>query len=128
MTTLSNDVVFTYDQFKALTDQAFDLVDAGDVEAAAVMFAGIVALWPEDPKLLAAYGSVLHRLTKEDDALHVYDQALRLDSEVTLARVNRGDLRCQRGDLGGLDDLRIAAAKPSSVQARAQRLLRRYSR
>lgn len=128
MMTLSNDVGFTSDQFKALTDQAFDLVDAGDVEAAAVMFTGIVTLWPGDSKLLAAYGAVLHRLGRDAEALPLYDEALRLDSEAVLARVNRGDLRCQRGDLGGLDDLRIAAARPSAVQARARRLLLRYSR
>lgn len=128
MNALSGDFGFTYDQLNALTSQAFDLVDAGQLESAAAMFAGIVALCPRDAMLLTAYGSVLHLMGCHEDALTRYDEALAIDGALMRARVNRGDIRCSRGDLGGLDDLRLAANTPSRVQARARHLLARYSR
>lgn len=128
MTALAQEFGFTADQLQAMTSQAFDLVDAGELDSADAVFVGLLVLSPGDASLLAARGAVLHEQGKLSEALAAYDTALNLDSNAVLARVNRGELRCKRGDLGGVEDLKIAARIPSSVQARAQALTRLYAR
>ena len=128
MLTPAQEFGFTSDQLQAITAQGFDLVDAGDLEGAGTVFSGLLALCPEEPAFHAALGSVLHQQGKLSEALAAYDAALALDDRTVLARVNRGELRCKRGDLGGLEDLQAAAKTPSAVQGRAKALVRLYSR
>lgn len=128
MTTLAQHIGMTRDQTEAIAAQAFDLLEAGDLEGAAVLFDGLILLDPNDAGIRAARGSIFHQQGKLSEAMAAYEDALGLDGGTVLARVNRGELRCKRGDLGGLEDLKIAARIPSSVQARAQALVRLYAR
>lgn len=128
MATLAQQFGFTMDQAQAITSKAFDLLEAGDLEGAAVIFTGVLVLNPHDAGVQAALGSVFHQQGRVTEALSAYDTALRLDGNTMLARVNRGELRCKHGDLSGLDDLKIAARNPSSVQGRAQGLVRLFTR
>ena len=127
MTTLAQYIGITTDQQQAITSQAFDLLEAGELDGAIVIFNGLLVLNPFDASIHAALGSVFHEQGKLAEALAAYNTALSIDGTTPLARVNRGELRCKRGDLGGIDDLRIAARIPSAIQARAQAVLRLYS-
>lgn len=128
MLTLAQEFGFTADQAQAITSQAFDLLEAGDLDGAAVIFNGLLVLNPNDAGVQAALGSIFHQQGKLPEARAAYDTALRLDGDTMLARVNRGELRCKQGDLAGLEDLKIAARVASSVQGRAQALVRLYCR
>lgn len=128
MTSLAQELGFTQDQTHAIATKAFDLLEAGDLDGSVVIFNGLLVLDPTDPGVHAALGSVLHEQGKLAEAEASYDAALSLDGNTVLARVNRGELRCKRGDRGGLDDLRVAAAAESPLKARAQSLLRRFVR
>jgi Flp pilus assembly protein TadD len=128
MTTLASEIGFSADQLQAVTSQAFDLVESGDLDGAVAVFTGLVALNPDDAGIQAALGSVFHQQGKVVDAMTSYDAAIKLDGNAVLARVNRGELRCKQGDRGGVDDLKIAAGIPSAVQARAKSLLKLYAR
>lgn len=128
MTTLAQDFGITADQAQALTSKAFDLLDAGDLDGAVIIFTGILVLNPFDAGVYAALGSVLHEQGKLTEAEAAYDEAIRLDGDTVLARVNRGDIRLKRGDAGGFDDLEIAAGRISPIQQRAKNLLRFYAR
>ena len=128
MTTLAQYIGFTTDQQQAITSQAFDLLEAGELDGAVVIFNGLLVLNPFDAAIHAALGSVFHEQGKLTEALAAYDTAISIDGNTALARVNRGELRCRRGDLGGIDDLKIAARIPSAVQGRAKAALQLYSR
>lgn len=128
MTTLAQHIGITWKQTQAITARAFDLVDAGELDGAVDIFKGLLALDSKDAGVQAALGSVFHQQGKLSEALAAYDTAITLDRDAVLARVNRGELRCKRGDVGGLEDLKIAARIPSAVQARAQSLVRLYAR
>ena len=127
MTTLAQYIGITASQARAITSRGFDLIDAGDLEGAADVFKGLLALDSNDARIQAALGAVFHQQGKLPEAMAAYDVALSLDSDAVLARVNRGELRCKRGDKGGVEDLKIAARIPSAVQARAQALVRLYA-
>lgn len=128
MTTLARELGFSSDQLQEITEKAFDLVEAGDLDGAVVIFNGLLTLNPTDAAIQAALGSVFHQQGKLSEARDAYDLAIALQGNTVLARVNRGDLRCKAGDLGGLEDLEIAARMPTAVQARAQALVRLYTR
>ncbi len=128
MTTLAQYIGITPDQAQAIVSRAFDLVDAGEFESAVDIFKGLLVLEPADASMHASLGSVFHQQGKLSEARAAYDTALSLDANTVLARVNRGELRCKRGDLEGMEDLKIAAQIPSPVQARAQSLLQLYAR
>jgi predicted Zn-dependent protease len=128
MTTLAQHIGITSEQAQAITARAWDLVDVGELDGAAAVFTGLRALNPGDAGIQAALGSVFHQQGKVADAMSAYDAAIKLDGNTVLARVNRGELRCKKGDRGGVDDLKIAAGIPSAVQARAKSLLKLYAR
>jgi Flp pilus assembly protein TadD len=125
---LAQEFGFTSDQMQSMVSQAFDLIDADDLDGAAVVFTGLIALNPNDAGIQAALGAVFHQQGKVADAMVAYEAALKLDGKTVLARVNRGELRCKKGDRGGVEDLKIAAGIPSAVQARAKSLLKLYAR
>ena len=128
MDNFASEFGFTNDQLHAVAAKGFDLVEAGDLDGAATIFHGLVALSPTSGRFHAALGSVLQVQGQLSDAEASYNVALALDGDAVLARVNRGELRCMRADPGGIEDLKVAASSPSPVQARAQALLRRYAR
>jgi len=128
MTTLAQEFGFTRDQAQAITEQAFNLLDAGDLDGAATIFTGLLVLNPLDASIHAALGTVFHQQGRTAEARAAYDEAIKLDGDTVLARVNRGELRLQSGDVKGLEDLRVAAGTPSAVQGRAKALLQRFSR
>lgn len=128
MTTLAQEFGFTADQAEAITSKAFDLLESGEFDGAAVIFEGLLVLNPLDAGVHAALGTVRHEQGKLGDAEAAYSEALRLDAKTPLALVNRGELRCKRGDLGGLDDLKVAAGLSSPIQSRAQALISLYTR
>ncbi len=128
MNTLAQDCGITRDQAVALISKAFDLVDAGELDAAEGIFNGLLVLNPFDAAVHAALGSVLHEQGNVGAAEAAYDEAIRLDGASALARVNRGELRLRRGDRSGVRDLELAAASTSPLQQRARYLLRFYSR
>jgi Flp pilus assembly protein TadD len=126
MTTLARKYGFTKSQLDSIVNKAFDLVDAGEVEGATVVLEGLTVLDPTNARFLAAFGAVLQHQGKVEEARTAYEKALAMDSGSVLALVNRGELRCLRGDLGGLDDLRAAADLKSPVRTKAEALLRRF--
>ncbi len=128
MTTLAQDFGITSDQAQALTSKAFELLDAGDLDGAVIIFTGILVLNPYDAGVHAALGSVLHEQGKFGEAEASYDEAIRLDGSTVLARVNRGELRLKRGDSTGFQDLEVAANVVSPIQRRAQNLLKFFAR
>ena len=128
MTTLAQELGFDESQRQLIASQAFDLLEAGDLDGSINIFNGLLVLDPTDSGVHAALGSVLHEQGKFAEAEASYDAALSLDPRSVLALVNRGELRCKRGDKGGLDDLRVASTIESTLKARAQSLLRRFSR
>lgn len=117
---------FTQDQIQAITNAGFDLVESGNHDGAAVVFAGLIAMNPKEAAIHAALGSVFQEQGKTAEAVAAYDEAIKLEAYSALARVNRGELRLKQGDSKGIEDLQIAAARKSPVQARAQALLRRF--
>lgn len=127
MDTFAREFGFTREQQQAIAAKGFDLVESGDFDGAAIVFTGLLAIDPFDAPIHAALGAVLHEQGKLTEAEAAYDTALGIEKTTVLALVNRGDIRCQRGDPGGLEDLLAAARRPSSVQARAAALMRRYS-
>lgn len=108
---------------KLISNMAFDLVDAGDLNGAATIFVGLLALNPMDASIRAALGAVLQDLGRIDEAEAEYAQAITDNPDTPLARLNRGELRLRRKDPGAIEDLQVAAKSNSSVALRARRLL-----
>ena len=127
MTTLAQELNVTAELAKQIADRGYDLIEAGDFENALEIFDGLRLLNPRDGGAHAAAGAALHELGRHAEAEKAYDEALAIDARIVLARVNRGDLRCARGDRSGLDDLKFAAALRSPIQDRARALLKRYA-
>ncbi|MFO0594221.1 MAG: tetratricopeptide repeat protein [Myxococcaceae bacterium] len=125
-TNTAADFGFTEEQLEVLRSNAFDLVDANEIEGAVHLFRGLAELQPFEAAIHAALGFALATQGKFEEALLSYDTALSIESKHPLALVNRGDLRCQRGDLNGIEDLQAAASQKSPVQQRAAALLARY--
>lgn len=128
MTTLAQFGGFSHDQLDAIASQAFEALESGDLEGASVLLRGLLVLDPNDSMSHAALGSVLHEKGELAEAESLYTQAIELDAKAVLAFANRGELRCKRGDLSGVEDLKVAASLESPVQMRAKALLRRYAR
>lgn len=126
MQTLAEYIGLSAEQLAEIASKAFDLLEAGQLEQSAAIFEGLLMLNPRDGKIHAALGAVYHAQGKRELAEKTYDEALQKDSKATLARVNRGQLRCQRGDAAGLQDLRAVAQIASPLQERARALLQRY--
>lgn len=126
MTTYAQQLNVTPELAATVMNRGFDLLEAGDFESALELFEGLRLLNPNDAGAHAAAGAALHELGRTEEAEGAYDAALAADPRTVLARVNRGELRCARGDRSGLDDLRFAAAITSPIQDRARSLLKRY--
>ncbi|MGA9524109.1 MAG: tetratricopeptide repeat protein, partial [Myxococcaceae bacterium] len=112
---------------RMISSLAFDLLDAGQIDGAEKIFAGLLALNPKDASIRAALGAVFHKLGRIEDAEAEYEAALAIEPKAVLARVNRGELRLRRGDTEGVEDLKLAAGEDSPVHERAQHLLQCFS-
>ncbi len=126
MTNLAQKYGFTSSQLDSMVNRAFDLVEAGELDSAEIILDGLLVLAPTNARFHAALGAVRHQQGKLEEASCSYERALTLDAGSVLALVNLGELRCQRGDMGGLDDLRKAAQPKSPVRTKAEALLRRF--
>ncbi len=112
----------TAEHARALWDIGCELATAGRLEEARVVFAGLVASNPKDASVHAALGTVLQKLSRVDEALRSYEQALALEASNPVALGNRGELRLKAGDRGGLYDLRRAVqVDPTGRTAAARR-------
>lgn len=107
-----------------IRNAAFDLVDAGELDGAATIFIGLLALNPRDAAIRAALGAVYEKQGRIPEAEAAYSEALELDPNTVVARLNRGLLRLRRGDRGGLEDLEVAAQVDSVLKPKAQGVLR----
>lgn len=125
MCTLAQQFGFTQAQARLVAAAGFDLLEAGDLEGAAVIFEGLLAINPRDGSLHAALGAVREEQGRLAEAEAAYSRAIDLDGKAMLARINRGTLRLRRGHRAGKTDLLVAAAEPSPVQARALATLAR---
>lgn len=128
MTSLAQEFGFTADHAAAIADKGFDLLESGDLEAASAVFDGLVAINPNDASMHAALGATRQRQGRLDEAEAEYSVAIGLNSAAMLARVNRGELRLNRGDPSGMDDLEVAANAQSELKAKAQRLITSFKR
>lgn len=108
---------------KLISNMAFDLVDAGDLRGAEVIFIGLLALNPMDAAIRAALGAVLQDQGRIDEAEAEYDRSIASGADTPLARLNRGELRLRRGDPSAHEDLQAAAKGDSPLADRARRLL-----
>lgn len=125
---LASEFGFTAEQLEALSTRAIELAHSGDLEGAAVILKGLIALDPHEPGYHSSLGSMLQQEGKCVEAEAAYDAALALWPRAPLALLNRGELRCLRGDLKrGIEDLRVAARLKAPGRTRAEALLRRFS-
>lgn len=126
MNDFASEFGFTSEQLDALSTRAFDLAGVGDHEGAAVILQGLIALVPDEPSYHSSLGVLLQQQGQLVEAEAAYDAAIAIWPKAAHALINRGELRCLRGDLGGLDDLRKAADPKSPVRTKAEALLRRF--
>jgi predicted Zn-dependent protease len=90
---------------------AHRLFEHGQVARAKKMLEGLIVANPKDAYFPTLLGAIYGREGKEDQALKLYDDAVRLDPQNLTARVNRADLLLRRGILDkALQDL-VAATK-----------------
>lgn len=90
---------------------AHRLFEHGQVERAKRILEGLMVANPQDGYFPGLLGAIYGREGDDDEALRLYNRALKLDPRNLTARANRADLLLRRGELAGaLEDL-VAAAK-----------------
>jgi tetratricopeptide (TPR) repeat protein len=109
-----------------LAQLGYRLLQEGQLDDARVMFQGLVTLNPKDPYMHLALGSTHHRAGRVDDAIKEYTRAIELDSKLTNAYANRGELflgthHAEKGllDLKKALELDPKGQDPSTMRARA---------
>ncbi len=107
----------TFQEARAIAQVGCDLVAAGRLEEARVVFAGMVAMNPKDSAAEGALGAVLQRLGRIDEARAAYTRALAIDPKNVVALCGRGELRVKAGDKAGLDDLKRAVQSDPGAQS-----------
>jgi Flp pilus assembly protein TadD len=115
---------FTSKQAGDFAKAGYDLARRGQYKKAAVIFEGLIAMNPYDHASRAALGAVYQRLGRVADAVREYDQAVAINGRNVVALANRGELRIQRGDVRGAEDLRRAVeidARLSTASAKRAR-------
>lgn len=100
----------TFEEARAIADIGCDLAAQGRLLEAKVLFEGLVEMNPRDAASRAALGTVYQKLGQLDAAVAEYSAAIGLDPAQPVALANRGEIRLQQRDQGGVEDL-IAAAK-----------------
>jgi Flp pilus assembly protein TadD len=120
MQTLAQEIGFTPDQAHAVISKGFELFEAGDLDGAALIFEGMLALNPLDAGLFGALGAVKRTQGKNDEALAAFHESLALDSKAPVARFNRGEMWLAKGNLKEAEvDFKVAAETDSPMKPRA---------
>jgi len=120
--TIAERVGVTQSEARAIAQVGCDLVAAGRLEEARVVFAGMVAMNPKDSAAAGALGAVLQRLGRLDEARDEYTRALAIDPKNVVALCGRGELRMKAGDKAGVDDLKRAVqSDPGAHSVAGQR-------
>jgi Flp pilus assembly protein TadD len=118
----------TFERAQQIAQVGCDFAAAGQHDEARQIFEGLVAINPKDAAAHAALGTVYQKLSRNEDALLSYSEALLLDAKNPVALANRGELRLKLGDAEGMKDLVSAvAADPAGelpASRRAQALLK----
>ena len=125
--TLAETIGFTWSDAMTISEMAFDLVEAGNLDSAITLFHGLLALNPKHAAIQAALGAVYEKQGRLVEAEQAYSEAIEQNPETVLARVNRGALRLRRGDRSGMDDLQVAAGIESAVKEKAEQLLKTFA-
>jgi len=105
----------------ALAQRGEALAGDGNLEAARVIFEGLVACNPRDAGAHAALGTIHEKLGSRQLALRSFDEALALAPGHPVARLARGELRLRIGDPSGLEDLHAAATSDPAGKTGAGR-------
>jgi Flp pilus assembly protein TadD len=113
---------FTSQQARDFARAAYDLARKGQYKKSATILEGLLAMNPYDHASRASLGAVYQRLGRTADASREYDQAIAINGRNVVALANRGELRIQRGDPRGAEDLRKAVEfDPRLTTASARR-------
>lgn len=117
---------FKPEELAGIAHLATVLYEQGKTDSARVLFEGLEALTPDDPRVHSALGAVYLRDGREGDALRHLNRALELSPSDTHALCNRGELRLRAGMLAeATADLRRAISldprgqDPAAMRARA---------
>lgn len=88
------------------------LYERGQYRDAQSLFEGLAMANPYDAYFQSMLGAVCHALGEHEDALSHYELALELNPDGLYARVNRAQLRLERGTLEtAMDDLEEAVRR-----------------
>lgn len=82
-----------------LYDEAQQLEEAGDLEAAAVKMHGLLQLVRDAPGLWTYYGGLLVLLERWQDAREAYEEALEIDPSHLNGYLGMGMMLAESGDL-----------------------------
>ena len=117
---------FSPQEAKRIIQAGCDLYSSSELNAAADIFKGLLALNPHDPFIHTAYGMVLKEQGDEVSAVREFDSAIEEDPKMPVALLNRGILMLKRGNLAGLEDLRAVTALNDGVGDRAREIVRAF--
>ena len=124
--TLAEEVGFTAQDARRIIQAGCELYSSGELDAAADIFKGLLALNPHDPFVHTAYGMVLKEQGDELSAVREFDSAIEEDPKMPVALLNRGILMLKRGNVAGLDDLKAISALNNGVGDRAREIVRAF--
>jgi tetratricopeptide (TPR) repeat protein len=120
MQTLAQEFGFTKDQAHAVISKGFDLFESGDLDGAAIIFEGMLALNPLDAGLFGALGSLRKMQGKNDEAFAAFNESISLDSKAPVARFHRGELYLAQGKIKEAQvDLKVASEVDSPLKSKA---------
>ena len=117
---------FTPRDAQRIIQAGCELYSSDELDVAADIFKGLIALDPHDPFIRTAYGMVLQEQGDESSAVREFDSAIEEDPKMPIALLNRGILMLKRGDLAGLDDLNAVSALNDGVGDRAREIIRAF--
>jgi tetratricopeptide (TPR) repeat protein len=83
----------------SLKKEAFELVQAGQIDGAAVLYRRLIDILPTDPKSHYNLAAMLKRRGDLEGALRHYQEAVRLDPDYILALFNVAELTERKGPI-----------------------------
>lgn len=125
--TLAESINFTQEQAKLIIQAGCDLLESGELEAAADVFKGLLVINPHDPFVHAAYGLVLKEQGDDSSAVREFERAIDEDPKMPIALLNRGILKLKKGDRAGLEDLQAVSSLKSSIGERAREIVSSFA-
>lgn len=123
MKTLAEEVGFTQHDARLIAQAGWELLDSGQLESAADIFKGLLALNPRDSFVQASYGVVLKEQGDEVSAIVAFDSAIEEDPKMPVALFNRGVILLKRGNPAGIEDLKAVAALNDPLGERAKEIV-----